>query len=32
MEKYLGLTKEKFNQVLNYWNFIYPDYHVDTIE
>jgi len=32
MKKYLGLTKEEFNQVLSYWNFMYPDYHVDTID
>lgn len=29
VEKYFGWSKEKFNQLVAYWNFMYPKYHID---
>lgn len=32
MKQYFGLSKEKFNQLLAYWNFMYPDHRVELVK
>lgn len=29
---YLGMTKEKFNQLISYWNFMYPKNRVEPVK
>lgn len=29
VKRYFGWPKEKFNQLVAYWNFLYPNRHID---
>lgn len=31
-KKYFGFSKEHFNQIIQYWNFMYPDRPVKEAE
>jgi hypothetical protein len=28
-QTYLGLSKEEFDNIITYWNFMYPKYYVE---